>query len=398
MSELALTPATIMLAENDSPRLDAREPGGDRVAAPVPAAPPTPRPGLLRRAATFVAGATGLAAGLSILAMVPILQLATLGWLLECEGRIGRTGRWRGSLAGLERAARLGTAVLCGLVLFTPWLVLRSYAQDAALLDPTSPATRGLALATLVVGLLSLAHAVLAVAQGGRVRHFLLPPLGLLWLLGPGPRLTFTGLIGRLKDAVRSLRLDHYLALGTMGFLAGFVWLLLPCALLALSPAAPALFLLGLPLLALVIPWLVMAQARLAAEQRFRAAFELSEIRRRIARAPLATLIAIVVLLAPALPLFLLKLEPLSRDARWLPALVYLGALLPGRLVTGWAYARGGRPGRAHWLLRWPVRALIWPAAGAYVLVLFFNQYFDWQGTAGLFAQHPFLLPVPFPG
>ena len=385
MSELALSPAPPMLAPNEpSP----------------PDVPPAPRPGRLRRAATFVAGATGLAAGLSILAMIPVLQLATLGWLLECEGRIGRTGRWRGALAGLERAARLGTALLCSLVLFTPWLVLQSYARDAALLDPTSPAARGLGLATLVVGLLSLGHALLAVAQGGRVHHFLLPPLGLLWLIGVGRRADLSpgGLLGRAKAAVRSLRLDHYLALGTMGFLAGFAWLLVPCALLALSPSAPALFLLGLPLLALVIPWVVMAQARLAAEQRFGAAFELAEIRRRIARAPLATLVAIVVLLAPALPLFLLKLEPLPRDARWLPALVYLAALLPGRLATGWAYARGGRPGRAHWLLRWPVRALIWPAAGTYVLFLFFNQYFDWQGTAGLFAQHPFLLPVPFPG
>lgn len=386
MSELAALPTLTLMSDPPEP------PPPD-----ASAQEPAPRQGLFARATGLVFGLAGLLVGLSILASLPILQLAVLGWLLECEGRLGRGGRLRSALPGLGPAARLGSALLGGLIVATPWLVLRSYAADAALLDPGSPTARTLAVSTLVVGVLTLLHSALALAQGAKLRHFLLPPLSWVWLLGPGPGALLREARPRARAALAALRPAHYLGLGTMGFLAGFAWLLVPCAVLAAATRAPGLLLLGLPLLALVLPWLLIAQAGLAAEARFGAAFEPGEVRRRIARAPFATLLAVIAVLGPALPLFLLKLEPLPRDARWLPALVFLVALLPGRLVTGWAWARGGRPGRAHWVLRWPVRALIWPAAGAYVLGLFFNQYFDWQGTAGLFFHHAFLLPVAFP-
>ena len=385
----------------DAQASNAQVPNAQVPNAQITGAPPTgsqpPPAGLVARVATALAGGFGLLVGLSVLASIPVLQLAALGWLLECEGRLGRGGRLREALPGLVPAARLGGALFGCLLVALPWLIVRSFAQDAALLDASSPAARGLRLTSAVLGFVSFGHALLALAQGGKLRHFLLPPLAWVWLIGPGPlRLVREG-GQRARAAARGLEVGHYLGLGTMGFLAAFAWLLVPCSLLALATRAPGLLLLGLPLLALVLPWLIMAQARLSAERRFGAAFELREVRRRIARAPLATLVAVVLVLGPALPLFLLKLEPLPREARWLPAMVYLLALLPGRLAAGWAYARGGREGRAHWVLRWPIRALIWPAAGAYVLALFGNQYFDWQGTAGIFAQHAFLLPVAFP-
>src|SRR5262249_55169934 len=154
------------------------------------------------------------------------------------------------------------------------------------------------------------------------------PLSNLTWLVatagrGPGPR----PLLSRAALAVRGLRLPHYLALGAQGLVAGFAWLALPTALPAAGSQAPPPALPGAPPLVLALPWTLMAQARLAAEGRFGAAFELRELRRRIARAPIVTALALVVTLGPALPLYLLKIEPVSRDALWLPALVFLPAL-----------------------------------------------------------------------
>src|SRR5262245_45402204 len=115
-----------------------------------------------------------------------------------------------------------------------------------------------------------------------------------------------------------------------------------------------------------------------------------------MSRAPLATAFALVVTLALALPLYLFKIELLPRDALWLPAAVFIVAMLPPRLLAGWAHARGGREGRAHWLWRLLGLGVALPAAATYVFFLFFSQYFSWNGSAGLYAQHAFLLPVAF--
>ena len=157
-------------------------------ASPPPATPaPTPQAtrggplALLARAWTGACGAVGLLACLAVLAAVPVLQLMTLGWLLEAEGRLGRTGSLRGALPGVERAARIGSALLGVLVVSVPWLVLRSYAADAHLLDPTSKAAQGLASWTLVVGVATAVHAAIAIARGGRFVFFFRPIAGWLW-------------------------------------------------------------------------------------------------------------------------------------------------------------------------------------------------------------------------
>jgi hypothetical protein len=195
---------------------------------------------------------------------------------------------------------------------------------------------------------------------------------------------------------VQALRVPHYLGLGAQGLVAGFVWLALPTGLLALGGKNPLLALIGALLLVVVLPWLLAAQARLASEGRFGAAFELREVRRRIARAPLAHAAALVLVLGLALPLYLLKIEPVPRDALWLPAMVFIVAALPGRVASGWAYARGAREGKAHPALRLVGLAVALPAAGAYVFVLIFSQLFSWYGGLSLFAHHAFLLPVAF--
>ena len=203
---------------------------------------------------TFLCGCVGLVACLAVLAAVPVLQLCTLGWLLEAEGRLGRTGRLRGVFPGVTRAARIGSALLGLFVVSIPWLVVRGYAQDARLLEPGSNTARVLASWTWIVGLATVGHAALAIARGGRFPWFFRPLSNAIWAtraVASGPVLR-PGAAAALAW-VRGLRLDHYLALGAQGLVAGFVWLAIPTGLLALGGRAPLLALIGAVLLVLVV-------------------------------------------------------------------------------------------------------------------------------------------------
>ena len=56
--------------------------------------------------------AAALTVGLAILAVVTVLQLLSLGYLLECGGRIARTGRFTAGFVGVRKAARAGSVAL----------------------------------------------------------------------------------------------------------------------------------------------------------------------------------------------------------------------------------------------------------------------------------------------
>lgn len=372
----------------------------DLALAPAPAEPRLElqaRP-LLRQAWegawTLALGGLGLLVGLAALAAVPVLQFATLGWLLEAEGRLARGEGLRGALPGLRRAVPWGAACLgCGL-LALPLLILASYAADAQLLAPGSAQAVNLTRASLGYGVLAFGHAALALAAGrGRLLNFARPlhNLRLLWTRRRDPE---ASLWRELREHALALRLPHYLRLGWFGFLVGAAWLGPPTLLLSLK--RPLLSVVGaLGLVCLLRPALV-AQARVAREGRLRAGFELGALRDDLRRAPLSIALALTLSLALALPLYLLKVELLPRDALWLPALVFLVALWPGRIAAGWAQRRAARPGRAPWPLRLLGLAIALPSSGAYVFFVFFSQYFGWRGAAGLFAHHAYLLPVAF--
>ena len=116
-------------------------------------------------------------------------------------------------------------------------------------------------------------------------------------------------------------------------------------------------------------------------------------------RAPWAFAFVFFLTLLFALPLFLLKIEMIPREAAWLPSLVFILFIFPARLLTGWAYALAKRRVEPrNWFFRWTGRLAMLPTAAIYVGILFFTQYTAWEGVWSLYEQHAFLLPVPFVG
>jgi hypothetical protein len=345
-------------------------------------------------------GVLTLIVGLAVLAALPVLQFLSLGYLLEAGGRVGRTGRLRDGFIDVRQAARVGSVVLGTWLMLLPLQLVSGLARDAQLIDPDGPVAlawrRGLIALTVLITL----HIVVAWSRGGKLRYFLWPFGNPIWLVR---RLWRSGYYAEARDAVWdftvALRLPYYFWLGVRGFAGAFAWLVLPVTLLALGTAAPGVGLLGGLLLAVVLLYVPFLQMHFAAENRFRALFEVGVVRRRFARAPWAFAIAFLVTLAFALPLYLLKIELVPREVAWLPGLFFIVFIFPARLLTGWAWGRAGRrPTPRHWFFRWVGRLGMLPAAAVYVVIVFFTQYAAWAGVVSLYEQHAFLLPVPFLG
>ncbi len=350
-------------------------------------------------AAEWLFGLVSLVVILSTLAAWPVIQFLSLGYLLESSARVAQSGRLRDGFVGVRRAAHIGGIALGTWLALVPAWIVGQLAGSAELVRPGSRIASNWRAALVAVTVVTFFHVALACARGGRLRHFLWPLSHPLWLFR---RLRAGGLYTEMRDAVwtyiSDLRLPRYFQLGLIGFLGTLAWLALPAILIAAGGRQPLLGVMGALVLALIVPFLPFLQVNYAVEGSVRALFSRRAIRERFRRAPWAFAFALVVLLiAAAIPLYLLKIEMVPRDAAWLPSLVFVIFLAPARLLTGWAYARSVRRDQPrHWLLRWIGRLAIVPAALLYVLVVFLGQYTSWGGVTSLYDQHAFLLPVPF--
>lgn len=349
-------------------------------------------------AAEWLFGAASLVLALSFLATYPVLQMLSLGYLLEASGRIARTGRLRDGFVGVRKAARVGGMFFGVWLMLLPLRFASLMAASARLIEPNSRADRGWSTALVGLTALMTVHIVGACWRGGKLRHFFWPaPIRLL------RQLRQRGAYARARDAVCDfvvgLRLPYYFWLGLRGFAGGLIWLFVPISLLAAGQKAPILGFLGGFALIAVLLYLPFVQTRFAAENRFRAMFELRPVRQWFRRAPIAFFIALGVTLLFAVPLYLLKIEIIPREAAWLPSLVFVMFIYPTRLLTGWACGYAGRrPRNRNWFLRQFARLGMLPVAALYVLIIFFTQFTSWHGVASLYEQHAFLVPVPFLG
>lgn len=347
-------------------------------------------------------GIVSLIVLLAILAAIPIVNFVVLGYLLEAEGQLARTGKLRWAIPLLSIAPRLGAIVLGVWLWLLPLRLLGNAAADARLIDPTGgPAVR-LQFFTNALAALLVIHLCLALARGGSFGCFFRPLKNALWLLREFRRGGyFERAAEEIAAFVSGLRLRYHFWLGLRGFVGAFAWLFLPTVLFAAAnktEGAPILItVLGGLLLIPVFSWLPFLQARFAAQNRLRAMFELRAVRRLSCRAPLAWLLATAAVYVLALPLYLLKIVLLPQDAMWLATLVFIVSIYPARLLTGWAYGRALRKDRSAWFgMRWLCRIAAVPLLAAYVFLLFFTQFIGQHGKGVLFEHHAFLLPVPF--
>ena len=352
--------------------------------------------------ARFVEWCFGFAAlfvGLAILAAIPIVQFLTLGYLLESGGRFARTGRFSEAFIGIRLAARLGGIALACWLFLLPIRLLADYAYTAAIIDPTGPQTRlwrfGLFALIVITGF----HLGMAIALGGKLRHFV-SPLNIVWLL----RIVRGGYYEKARDAVwdttASLRLPYYFWLGLRGFAVGTVWIILPVSLIALgrldNPVMKIIGFVGGFTLIVILPYVPFLQMRMAQTNRFGEGFNWLEARRTFRKSPWLHAFAFFVTLLFAVPLYLLKIEAVPSEAAWLPSLLFVAFIFPSKVLTGWALARANRRELPrHIFFRWTGRMVFWPAATAYVVVVFFTQFTSWNGVWSLYEQHAFLVPVP---
>lgn len=348
--------------------------------------------------ADWLFGLFSLVVGLSVLAALPLAQFLSLGYFLESSARVARTGRLRDGLIGIRRAARIGGIAVGGLISWLPLWIAGSYAQSAEIIDPGGAVSHSGRIMLAVLTALTFLHLVTACARGGRLRHFLWPFGMPFWLV---QKFRSGGLYTDARDGFwefcASLRPHHYFKLGLVGFLGTEAWLVVPASLIAASGRFPVLGFLGAPLLLIVAPSLPFLQVRYAVEGKLSALFSLRPIRERFRRAPWAFALALMVLLVAAVPLYLLKIEMIPREAAWLPSVVFVIFLAPAHLLVGWAYARSWHRYRPrHWTVRLLGRIAIIPVALFYILVVIVAQYTSWGGVWSLYEQHAFLLPVPF--
>jgi hypothetical protein len=386
---------------------------------------------------------------LAVLAAIPLVNFVSLGYLLEASGRVARSGRIRDGFIDMPKYARIGSLVAGTWIwLWVPRL-FSSLAADAWLIDPGSPSARAWRAAQFLVTALVIAHILLAWYSGGRLRHFFWPLLAPFQLgakvlfggiIGPILRPSITRLSPRLaydlyverplsawfppailwagirrgkmyaesRDAMwdffLALKLPQFFWLGLRGFAGALAWLILPSLMMIYGTSGQGggsilVGYLGTLAMALVLLYLPFLQTRFAAENRLAAMFEWAEIRRLFRRAPLAWFFALLVTLAFALPLYLLKIEPPPRELWWTLTIFFIVFIYPARLLAGWAMGRALRhPKPRHFVFRWLARGLAIPVILFYLLVLFFTQYTSYLGPASLLEQHAFLLPVPFVG
>ncbi len=349
-------------------------------------------------------GIVSLFALLAFLAAIPIVNFVALGFLLEAEGRVARTGKLRFAMPLLPLAPKLG-GIAFG-TWFWCWLVslVADAASDAELIAPGSHVAIGWQIGLTVVTIGVALHLILAIARGGRLGLFFWPtPLNGLWLVRRLLRGDYADLAGAaVRDFVAALRLRHHFWLGFRGYVGAFAWLLIPTALFGAlqdtsKPGQVILTLFGGITLVCALSWVPFLQARFAAEQRFSALFELRSVRAMYRRTPLVFLLSVVLMYALALPLYLFKLFETPQDMRWLLTPIFVISIYPARILVGWAYSWAQAKQRRSWLiLRIVCNLILWPVLSFYVFLLFFTPNISAAGRAVLFQHHAVLLPWPF--
>ena len=342
---------------------------------------------------------------LAVLAAIPLVNIYVLGYFLNVEGRVARTGRLRDAFPLIGVATRVVTIVVGVWICLLPLRFLASFAADARLIDPGSRADIFAHFALNLSWAVISAHIILALARGGTALCFVRPFKNFSWTwrqLRSGTY--FSTADAAVRGFVEKLEIRRHFWLGLRGFAVAFLWLFLPTALFSIAREPEGIqilmTILGGFTLAVMLTWAPYLQARFAAEESFRAGLQLREVRKLYAHAPLACSFNVIILFALSLPLYLFKAFLLPPEAMWPITLIFVATIYPTRILTGWVYhvaeKRKDQGRKAHWTLRLLCSPVTLAVLGIYVFIVFFTQFLGEQGKLVLFHHHALLLPAPF--
>lgn len=399
-------------------------------------------------AATTLFGLLSLICLLAIMVNVPVVQLAVLGYFFESSRRIAVEGKWSSGFIGLKTAATLGRWILCIALLLIPIRILSGHWIDATVIDPTSQQAFLLLIAYRALAVVTTVYILSALACGGKLSHFFWPLVVPFWMLSrickrilrfsrrPSSRSSLSMskadegnskyhqqptqwfvplLVWRKLRAgtffaqsrdqtlgfLQRLQLPYFLWMGFKGFIGSMIWLLLPTMLLAnanhpRTGVGGVSIALGVLVAIPVFMALPMLQMQFAVEKKFRSLFNFRSAWSRIRRAPLASFMALLLMLL-AVPLFLLKIEKIPTELFWLLSVLFVVLGWPARIAWGWVYRYAqGRAKEASRKVRWPLGILGGMIVASFAFIFFLTRYTSWNGTLSLFENHVFLLPMPF--
>ncbi len=405
----------------------------------------------MQRAASSLFGMASVVFLLAVAANIPIIQFLSFGYLLEVSGRLARNQKFSQAMIGLRKASVLGSIVLGTWLMLLPIRLLSNLWFEAYLIDPASPQTRFLRVLQIVLIVLIVCHIGAAWLCGGKLRYFFWPIVApfsfVVWLarrlagwkyfhgfltLTTGwfasgladeichakpvqdwflpaifwKRIRAGGAYSTARDGVwnfcESLHLPYYFVLGLQGFIGTFAWLLIPTLLLVVATyldggAAVLSGVLGVIIAIPVFALLPFLQAHFATDGQLRRFLQIRGVFCNFGRAPIAHLLALLVTLALAIPLFLLKVEAIPNELLWTISVVFVVLTWPAKMMIGWAYGRGvKRTRQSRWWVRYPIALLTVPVSLSFVVILTLSRYISWNGALSLFENHVFLLPAPF--
>jgi hypothetical protein len=348
---------------------------------------------------------------LALTASIPVVNLLALGYLLEVQARVARSGKFRSAFYLLPAAGRLGGIVLGITLWLLPIRLLATAARDSWLLSPGSPAAWLWAAALLVASLLITSHLLLAIGCGGQWWRFLRPVNNARRFRADWHRGEYwRGAHQAIYALLAALRLPHLLWLGLLGFAATYLWLAVPTYLLTslddvTSRLQVGCSVVGGVLMTVTLMGMPFLLVHVASEGRPKAIFAATTVLELAGRTPLRWALATAVLLAcsmlPLLYSAVFKNQIPPHTARWDLMLVFLLVVAPARVLVGWAYHRAMQTTCSA--ASWPKR--IWQLAnvtalaigiGWYVYFLYLAQTGGEIGQRALWQFEALLLPWPF--
>ncbi|WP_442507319.1 hypothetical protein SH528x_006232 [Novipirellula sp. SH528] len=361
---------------------------------------------LIRACVAIVCAVVLLAIG----ATIPIINVYVLGYLMEIQGQVARTGKFRSAFLMLPLALRLGIIALAVALWLLPIELLAALQRDIHVLAPGSANDWLIAITLGIAGVVIAAHLALAIAGGGRWWQFLRPIHNIRQQLDRHSRVRFWQQANhQINEFVSALSFVRLLRLGVLAYAAAYLWLGIAAVLFTLLDDVTIRwqwfgFAAGCLMLTVVLMWLPFLMAHVAAERRIGAMFEMGTVYKLSVRTPLCWSTSTAFLMASSvltmLYTALVKNVMPPHVFRWDLMAVFLVTIIPARLLVGRAYHRATtRPSTStHWGLRiwqWSNIAALSVGMGYYVYFLYLAQTGGELGQNAVWQFPSVLQPFP---